>query len=385
MEIVYKKDGSQNFMIIKGQVIDENDYKFQMILNNKIKGLIPLSVKVINNKQEIYYETTSMITLESMYAKKRMSAGEIYNMVKSIKKLSDTMKEYLLDINNIIFDAQYVYIKRQEEKYEFCYCPGAGQNFQESLREFFDKLLEYINHNDRKAVLIAYGIQQITISDCFTIQDLADCAEKSVNWFEPGYTQREKKNLKKDLREEKNSEIQYEDMQVKHNTEKKRLFEKIVEIFKGKNRFKNEDELVNGEGIKAFEKNDFYEDTYKNSDTDMLIEEDATMLLTSAGAIKTITLKNMDEDNPMEVTPNKFPYILGKSKKSSDYYVDSPVVSRVHLRISEDMAGYFVEDLNSTNGTFVNGIQLTPHEIKEINEGDRITMADIDFVVEQNF
>lgn len=38
MEVSYKKDGNSNFMILKEQSIDESDYRFQMIMNNHIKG-----------------------------------------------------------------------------------------------------------------------------------------------------------------------------------------------------------------------------------------------------------------------------------------------------------------------------------------------------------
>ncbi|MFQ9516301.1 MAG: DUF6382 domain-containing protein [Eubacterium sp.] len=379
MEISYKRDGSQNFMIIKEQEINENDYKLQMVINNNIQGIIPLSIKTINNKPEIYYGITSMISMESMYAKKQMSGRDIYNLVKSIKNLSDNMKEYLLDINNILFGMEFVYLKRQEEKYRFCYCPENSVDSQESLRVFFDKLLEYINHNDRRAVLIAYGIQQITISDGFTIQDLVDCAEKIIKKSEPEYSSscengQNLSNLKqKDLNEIKTD---------KTKPERNNPLKKFLGMFKGKNRYKDEDELLWGEeNEKLIEKEELSlkECIAENFSGDM---EDATMLLTSAGTLETITLRSIDLEETMEITPNKFPCVLGKSRKSSDFYVDSPVVSRVHMRILEDMTGYFVEDLNSTNGTFVNGEQLIPHELKEINVGDQITLANIDFIVE---
>ena len=38
MEVVNKKDGNKNFMIIKGIEIDENDYKFKMLKNNCVES-----------------------------------------------------------------------------------------------------------------------------------------------------------------------------------------------------------------------------------------------------------------------------------------------------------------------------------------------------------
>jgi hypothetical protein len=308
--------------------------------------------------------------MESMYAKKQISGRDIYNLVKSIKKLADNMREYLIDINNILFGMEFVYVKRQEKKYRFCYYPEKQKNYQESLRDFFDKMLEYINHNDRAAVLIAYGIQQITISEDFTIQDLMDCAEKNIKISEPDYhlphnNSNYDNHMESSLMEEKEEKPQ--------RKEKKNLLQSILAMFQGKSRYKGEEEL-----LYVKEESSYGENT-ENIPEEM---EDATMILTAAGAIETITLRSLNTEEEMEITPVKLPCVLGKSKKSSDFYLDSPVVSRVHMRISEDMATYFVEDLNSTNGTFVNGIQLVPYELKEIKSGDQITLANMDFIVE---
>ena len=40
MEVVNKKDGNKNFMIIKGIEIDENDYKFKMLKNKDRKSVV---------------------------------------------------------------------------------------------------------------------------------------------------------------------------------------------------------------------------------------------------------------------------------------------------------------------------------------------------------
>ena len=82
------------------------------------------------------------------------------------------------------------------------------------------------------------------------------------------------------------------------------------------------------------------------------------------------------------VVPDKYPFVIGKSKRSCDYRVGSNVVSRVHARINCDMGEFTIEDLNSTNGTFVNDERLKPHEIKEIERGDVIKLADIELSVE---
>lgn len=50
-------------------------------------------------------------------------------------------------------------------------------------------------------------------------------------------------------------------------------------------------------------------------------------------------------------------------------------VSRRHGRITRRDGQWYIEDLNSTNGTYVNGIQLSPNEPTAINPGDYLRLG----------
>jgi pSer/pThr/pTyr-binding forkhead associated (FHA) protein len=56
-----------------------------------------------------------------------------------------------------------------------------------------------------------------------------------------------------------------------------------------------------------------------------------------------------------------------------DLVVDSPVVSARHCRLTQTDDGYYVEDLNSTNGTHVNGIPITSK--RRVMPGEKITLG----------
>lgn len=68
---------------------------------------------------------------------------------------------------------------------------------------------------------------------------------------------------------------------------------------------------------------------------------------------------------------------VGKMRGESDILLDSPTVSRIHARLNRMEGKYYVKDLNSKNGTFVNGERLQPQEQFEIQAGDRIGFAEI--------
>ena len=60
---------------------------------------------------------------------------------------------------------------------------------------------------------------------------------------------------------------------------------------------------------------------------------------------------------------------------ANDIRIKDPSVSSRHLRIEHREGLYFIEDLNSTNGTFVNGERIIPGYLVEVQEGDLVTVG----------
>jgi pSer/pThr/pTyr-binding forkhead associated (FHA) protein len=60
---------------------------------------------------------------------------------------------------------------------------------------------------------------------------------------------------------------------------------------------------------------------------------------------------------------------IGRAPRA-DFIVDAALVSRLHCRLAAREGGLLqIEDLDSTNGTFVNGQKITRADLKD---GDRI-------------
>ena len=54
-------------------------------------------------------------------------------------------------------------------------------------------------------------------------------------------------------------------------------------------------------------------------------------------------------------------------------------MSHAHSRIFKEDGGFFLEDLGSTNGTFLNGKEVTD-EAMELLDGDKISVGQIEFM-----
>jgi hypothetical protein len=78
----------------------------------------------------------------------------------------------------------------------------------------------------------------------------------------------------------------------------------------------------------------------------------------------------------------KTPFVLGKDKAGSDYWVsDNPAVSRVHATILQEDNQYVIKDNNATNGTYVNGQMIQPGMTSPIFAGTIIELGDERFEV----
>lgn len=76
-------------------------------------------------------------------------------------------------------------------------------------------------------------------------------------------------------------------------------------------------------------------------------------------------------------TLDKPVFSIGKKKEEADLVLDSSSVSRIHARIVREKAEAYLEDLNSTNGTFKNGLRLQPYEKRKLEEGDEIKFGSV--------
>ncbi len=76
--------------------------------------------------------------------------------------------------------------------------------------------------------------------------------------------------------------------------------------------------------------------------------------------VELIVVKTENYAGPEQITITQFPFFVGRSK--CDLTLKDPQVSRRHLRIDLQQDQVFVMDLDSKNGTFLDGQRLTPHK-----------------------
>lgn len=85
-------------------------------------------------------------------------------------------------------------------------------------------------------------------------------------------------------------------------------------------------------------------------------------------------------DNGKRIDITKDNFLIGKERKKVDYCIggDSSV-SRIHAMIRIIQGGFYIEDQDSTNYTFVNNNQIPAYKAVYIQDGSIIRISDVEF------
>ena len=82
---------------------------------------------------------------------------------------------------------------------------------------------------------------------------------------------------------------------------------------------------------------------------------------------------------PHDISGEKF--VIGRSPKYGDLIIeDEKSVGRIHAEIVQIDEEYYIKDIDSVNGTFVNTKRIIEGELKKITKNDTISISRIDMI-----
>lgn len=397
MEVSYKKDLEKSFLLIKIEHELEDDYRMKMAYRNNIPGFCQVSVKNFNEGSTLYYDISQKISLTSLYGRQQMKKNDIKRYIIGIQRAMESGREYLLDLDKIILDFDYVYADQGNGNISFCYYPDKEEDFFQSLKKSLCDMIKMIDHTEKDTVIMSYGIQQLVNNENVTMGDILkfinDEQFKDNNSCEGHLPYEFKENddfrmkseefMANPYMEESNSLDECEEFSFDG---RKNLKSKTLVSDKKGNKLKGIGELIEEFKLKFGKRKpkELIEEDYSEYDSEDIDEEFATVLLRTNLSRSRIVLQSVAEDDETRIIPEEYPCVIGKSKRSSDYTLEDHTISRVHARLDESDGEVTIEDLNSTNGTFVNGDRLKPHEPHVISTGDIITLSNLEYEVRQS-
>ncbi len=384
---------------------DERKYQYCIMKRGGISGFLPFEIRYIDTDAYMYYDITSKQNISTLYSKKPLDRKWVVDFFGSMKRITEEAIRFLLDPSNLIWNPSNVYMDLTNGKYGFLYVPYLDED--NGLSEMIDFIVSHVDYSDDELVKCVYGIaEQYKASGDIYMQEklYLDVAElKSADGHERSDYSRESdcdttgfSSPEADIdNDQKNKEMDniYENAEKigdgfkavgerpvrlkPENKKKERTSNKSAGLFSFIKRVKEREAFLRDEygsedefyALDSVAEETVYSDTEKEEESESegtvfvdLSEEDKKARLESeTGSV----LYSFEDDS----------CVIGKKEAEADLVFDEPEVSRMHARIFMKDGDYYLEDLNSTNGTFKNGLKLKPYEQKKLAKGDEIKIA----------
>lgn len=345
---------------------EEKRYQYCILSRGGIKGLLFCSLRYINGAAYLYYDISSKQNLKQLYGTRSIPRAWVRDFLWSLRQVRQELERFLLDAGNLLFFPGEIFQDLESNVFSFVYMPyHQGENGFRQLLEFW---VEHIDYNDDALVECVYHMfeEYEKNGDIYLQRRLFEDAER-LN--DPGPEQPEKKTQCVADTEPAGEKIREpEACSCREEAEEPRKhFFAIFENKKKKSRDREEDyrpEAGEPAVCRAVAEDVEFGEEYGRTvymEEEVEIRERPRELRTPAGKVLAVL------DRP-SVT-------LGRRKGEADLVVENISVSRLHARITEENKKYYIEDLNSTNGTFKNGLRLQPYEKRELEEGDEIQVG----------
>lgn len=396
MQVEYRKEWMDTYLWVRPECLAEESYVEQMLIHNPGEGRLEFSRQEKDGEVYFCYKITGKKALNSIYAVVPIGERQIRGILGQLFSALEKGKEYLLSEEDFVLSPKYIFATFPQMELEFCYVPGYGVPLKAQLEGLFEYLLNRVDYEDKPAVNLLY--------DCYM------------------FCMKEKGGLKeiKKLLAQEMPEIRKEQATSLASVEKPEAAGKtVVEVKESQKavplpvsatgktvRYQESEELLEKKNFSSSYVSWLAERLFpwKRKETAMVaeraeyhaeqtlkgsMEEDGTDTSweNSERTVLLCAVKKPEgpelvcEQTGEVISLTKFPFYMGSAVEYADYVPPGEGVSRIHCCISKKENNYYLSDLNSTNGTYLNKQEVNPGKDALLSANDEIRVGGFDFYV----
>ena len=434
--VSYQNDLQRSYMVFK--LLEEDiitEYQIKMIQGNPTEGLLLLHKKQIDNDIYFFYDITSKTTLNQLLKRIKVNKHKFLSILKSLIRSISLGKQYLLQGGSFILSGDHIYIDPISLELSIAYLPIESKSdinqevkalimdlliYKASFEtpaegDFVYELLSLIkidsfntNQLDKIISRIALQQEQRIMLDSTEKHDLVQkvrvpredniktkqklnnlllvltqlfilaIAVLLARYF---YYQTEKLDVSTligiatiiiaaDTLIVRRFTLKSKSSSTEQKSNKKKLKLNLSLIHK---RLKGNKKIKRYTGVQstpqeecaaAHEPRDF-----KDFETCFMVAETP----------KLACLIGCGENDQEKIFIDKPSFVIGRIKSQSDYVSFNGAVGKLHAEITNKDGAYYMKDLNSRNGTFINGERIVSNVEHSLQNNDRIAFANSEY------
>lgn len=366
-QYIRESDGKAFLLLKKGK----HTFEEQMIRNGTPKGVLPMGKA---ETEDLYkYEITGRKTLATTFERIPMNAEQIKTILSGMLEIMERGREYLLSEDNFILQPEHIYLRIPDYEVTLCYYPDYDVPFAEQMGKLFELLLNRVDYREEAAIAMVYALYMQLQEPDMTLERIRKKLQEQVAAAPAEWSYGP-------VEEKKEAPVKEKGMQSYGQPEMPR--KKKAGLW-GRLCKEVGERLVQGGDRKPA-------DMSLPVSTSMSMQPISCVRETApewgAQYTKVLSVKReegspciVSGENGETISLTKFPFYVGSLPDYMDYVIEQDTVSRFHAKFIKQGDKVLLVDLNSTNGTRVNGYSLTAQEQVKLSTGDRIAFADREY------
>lgn len=345
---------------------EEKRYQYCILSRGGIKGLLPFSLRYLNGLAYLYYDITSKQNIIQLFDKRCISREWLKDFLWSLKQIQMELGRFLLNEQNILWYPEQVFQDLEKNIFSFLYIPY--YDGESSFLKLLEFMVEHIDYEDELLVECVYKMyeQYERNGDVYLQEQIFEDAKLLEKKKEDFVIQNERNDLKEFCHEDERVEaLPIQEVEETREKVEKKGLRSLWESRKKKDK----------------EVRDNYAEEIRQQMRGYAVAEDTAYEEEELGRTIYIEEKKekvkklhrlYTEDGNLLIRIETPTLTIGKKKEEVNLCLEDFSVSRLHARIIIEGEDAYLEDLNSTNGTYKNGLRLQPYEKKKLEDDDEI-------------
>lgn len=393
------------------------DYYLGMIENNDIRGLLKMHKQIVDDQIKLFFDITGKVKLIDHVKRSPLSQKQGGRVLSNLIDSIDLLPKYFLNADLCMLDENYIFIDEGLETY-IALLPfqsmksdnpnrllgGFFRDFvgkclmSDSKNDYYDGILKYLIKHDFDLVrfkeLVKPKAEEAPVKDVKPIapkqpeSHIQPESNRSLN-------QAKAEHLVKERVESKAPDVNIPgagivipgagipDAKLAKKKKKKKTKseeKKGMKLFgfplggnksnkKQEINMAKEEHIISGEKPASIpaQKGERWQGTVN-------LNDDGTVILDEGGNENEAYIIH----NNNSVFIKETPFVIGKT--NGNYIIQKKFISRTHATITKVNNEYFIQDENSKNHTYLNGIMIPPYTIYKLEDGAVITLADEEMI-----
>lgn len=363
---------------------EEKRYQYCILSRGGIKGLLASSLRYINGQAYLYYDISSKQNIVQLYSAKPLTRQWLKDFLWSFRRIREELSRFLLDEQHILWFPREIFRDLESDGFFFLYVPYYKEdNGFQKLLEF---MVEHVDYDDEELVECVYRMyEQYENSGWdYLQQGIFKDAEVLDKTREESLVLEQPVQQTELICEDDNVAAGSADMVSAMDKEEKAIRQGGPNLGEEKVEKKGLITVFRNKRRKEKEQRETYQSMLQSQLNGYAVAEETLYGEEEWGRTVFVELPQESaedmhglyaSDGKLLVKVDKASVTVGKKKEEVDVVLDDVSVSRMHARILRDGEKVLLEDLNSTNGTYKNGLRMEPYERRALEVGDEIRIG----------